>query len=74
MGKTHILHQSYTTTDSLSTALPGVYIGQNAAGGYSDLVAATNGWHFQIVNFSYGVDTKRINGQYTQVGVTRCAC
>ena len=74
MGKTHILHQSYTTTDSLSTALPGVYIGQNAAGGYFNLVAATDSWHSEIVNFTYGVDTKRINGQYTQVGVTRCAC
>ena len=74
MGKAHILHQSYTTTVSLSTALPDVYIGQNAAGGYSDLLAATNGWRSEIVNFTYGLDTKKINGQYTQVGVTGCTC
>ena len=74
MGKAHILHQGYTTTVSLSTALPDVHIGQNAAGGYSDLLAATNGWRSEIVNFTYGVDTNKINGHYTQVGVTRCTC
>ena len=74
MGKAHILHQSYTTTVSLSTALPDVHIGQNSAGGYSDLLAATNGWRSEIVNFTYGLDTKKINGQYTQVGVTGCTC
>ena len=52
-------------------ALPGVYIGQNAAGGYSNLLAATEGWYSEHVHFNYGVSTNETTGHYTQVGVAR---
>lgn len=48
-------------------ALPGVTIGQNAAGGYPDVLSAVNAWASEISDFTYGVKPTKVTGHYTQI-------
>ncbi|XP_052827612.1 cysteine-rich secretory protein 3-like isoform X2 [Octopus bimaculoides] len=60
--------------------IPGKFsVGQNLAQGHTDWEAAIKGWHSEVKDFKYGVNTQNTNavGHYTQVvwaTTTRIGC
>nr|KAG5704927.1 hypothetical protein BaRGS_003910 [Batillaria attramentaria] len=53
-------------------SLPGIYVGQNGAFGYSTYAGAVMGWYNEVNNFEYGTgSTGGVVGHYTQVVTAR---
>ncbi|XP_046573999.1 cysteine-rich venom protein Mr30-like [Haliotis rubra] len=61
-------HDDYAARSLAS--MPGVSIGQNAAGGFDSVIKAIDGWHKEVEDFEHGVGNTTVGktvGHYTQV-------